>query len=82
MVETMKGRIVTSVTIDKDVRMELKRRGIPLGSACGMWLKHIDEKKDYTEQISCMTENITKMQHFIREQAQRIRELESEKEGV
>ncbi len=77
MVESMTGRVITSLTIDRNVREELKKMGIPLGSACAMWLKAVEEKKDYNEQINKMTENIAKMQDLIRRQSERIHELEN-----
>lgn len=75
---TASGKVFVHTTIDKEAKEELKRRGIPIGSASALWLKHVDEKREYNQQINKMTENIAKMQELMKKQALRIVELEGE----
>jgi len=77
VIETSSGKVLTHITIDKIAKAELKKRGIPIGSAAALWVSKVDEIKEYNDQINRMTENIVKMQDLLRRQAERIRELEN-----
>lgn len=77
MAITAGDKKVVTTTINIEAFKELKMRGIGVGAAAAMWIKKVDELKEYNESINKMTDNIARMQDLIRRQAERIAELET-----
>ncbi len=77
---TSTGKVLTSITIKPEVRDELRKRGIPLGSACELWLNNVDRMQTQNQSIKDMEANIDRMQKIMRSQSQKIAELQDSNE--
>lgn len=78
VVKTKAGKVVAHITIWPTAKAELQARGIPIGAAAELWLKHMDNAKEENPKIKLMEENIAGLNRVIQGQAARIAELEAQ----